>query len=91
MRKLISDAPKYVLSAKFKETVPATKRENLMRIIKRQSKQIEYERKMQEEGLEEGQEMPRMTSADPPVVRKDLLVPEKDYEFDSSMRFRRKT
>jgi hypothetical protein len=44
MRKLISDAPKYVLSAKFKETVPATKRENLMRIIKRQSKQLEHER-----------------------------------------------
>jgi hypothetical protein len=46
---------------------------------------------MQEEGLEEGDEMPRMPSADPPVPRKDLLVPEKDYEFDSSMRFRRKT
>jgi len=46
---------------------------------------------MKEEGLEEGDEVPRMPSADPPQPRKDLLVPEKDYMFDSSARFRRKT
>jgi hypothetical protein len=38
MSKLVSDAPKYVQSGDFKGSVPASKRENLMRIIKRQSR-----------------------------------------------------
>jgi len=44
MSRLVSDAPKYVQSGTFKDAVPAGKRENLMRIIKRQSRQIAYER-----------------------------------------------
>jgi len=41
---LLRDAPGIVHSSKFKDAVPATKRENLMRIIKQQQKEIAYAR-----------------------------------------------
>lgn len=43
-----------------------------------------------EECDEEGNPIPR-EQRDPEAVRHALLVPEKDYMFESSMRFRRNT
>jgi len=93
MSRLVSDAPKYVQSGDFKGSVPAGKRENLMRIIKRQSRQLAYERQQElyEDEDRDENSPPREPKQTEAAIRHNLLLPEKDYMFDSAIKFRRNT